>query len=133
MQVWIDPARPVGVAVISVIRVPLASVIRCDAGAFLWLARAYGDAGAGADQLNSLCHMQLWRLLVLLGGLSASLTTQADGLSAVQLLREGGCGGTLPPARPLHHDMLLDRAAEQWAAGRSPTAAVGLSGYRAGA
>jgi uncharacterized protein YkwD len=81
--------------------------------------------------LNRLCHMQLWRLVVLLGGLSAALTTQADGLSAVQLLREGGCGGTLPPARPLHHDPLLDRAAEQWAAGRSPKAAAELSGYRA--
>jgi uncharacterized protein YkwD len=23
--------------------------------------------------------------------------------SAVKLLREGGCGGILPPARPLHH------------------------------
>jgi uncharacterized protein YkwD len=75
--------------------------------------------------------MQFWRLLVLLGGLSAALTAQADGLSAVQLLREGGCGGTLPPARPLRHDGLLDRAAEQWAAGRTPKAAAELSGYRA--
>jgi uncharacterized protein YkwD len=75
--------------------------------------------------------MRLWRLLALIGGLSAALTTQADGLSAVQLLREGGCGGILPPARPLHHEALLDRAAEQWAAGRSPKAAAELSGYRA--
>jgi len=75
--------------------------------------------------------MPLWRLWVLLGGLLAALTAQADGLTAVQLLREGGCGGTLPPARPLHHDVLLDRAAEQWAAGRTPKAAAELSGYRA--
>jgi uncharacterized protein YkwD len=74
---------------------------------------------------------RLGRLLILLGGLSATLTTQADAVSAVQLLREGGCGGTLPAARPLHHNALLDRAAEQWAAGRSPAAAAQRSGYQA--
>jgi uncharacterized protein YkwD len=56
---------------------------------------------------------------------------QADAVSAVQLLREGGCGGILPPARPLHHSALLDRAAELWAAGSSPAAAVKRSGYEA--
>jgi uncharacterized protein YkwD len=69
--------------------------------------------------------------LVLLGALSTTLTAQADALSAVQLLREGGCGGILPPARPLHHNALLDRAAELWAAGRSPAAAAEHSGYKA--
>jgi len=78
-----------------------------------------------------LWHMQLWRLLVLFGGLAATLNTQADTLSAVETLREGGCGGILPPARPLHHNMSLDRAAEQWAAGRTPAAATELSGYPA--
>jgi uncharacterized protein YkwD len=68
-----------------------------------------------------------------MGGLSAALTTQADALSAVQLLREGGCGGILPAAKPLHHNALLDRAAEQWAAGRTPTAAAEHSGYQADA
>jgi uncharacterized protein YkwD len=52
-------------------------------------------------------------------------------VSAVQLLREGGCGGILPPARPLHHNALLDRAAELWAAGSSPAAAVKRNGYEA--
>jgi uncharacterized protein YkwD len=66
-----------------------------------------------------------------LAGLSATLNTQADTLSAVAVLREGGCGGILPPARPLHHNVSLDRAAEQWAAGRTPAAAAELSGYRA--
>lgn len=59
------------------------------------------------------------------------MLARADAVSAVQVLREGGCGGTLPPARPLHHDARLDRAAEQWAAGNSPTAAVEHSGYPA--
>jgi uncharacterized protein YkwD len=68
---------------------------------------------------------------VLLGGLSASLTTWADALSAVQILREGGCGGTLPAARPLRHNALLDRAAEQWSAWRSPAAATERVGYKA--
>jgi uncharacterized protein YkwD len=70
--------------------------------------------------------------LVLVGGFSAALATWADdALSAVQLLREGGCGGILPAARPLHHNALLDRAAEQWAAGHSPAAAADRSGYKA--
>jgi uncharacterized protein YkwD len=81
--------------------------------------------------MNRLPHSRLWRLLALFGGLSATLTTQADALSAVQVLREGGCGGTMPPARPLHHNALLDRAAEQWAAGRSPAAAAAHSGFEA--
>jgi len=81
--------------------------------------------------LNRLSHGQLWRLLVLFIGLTATATSWADALSAVQLLREGGCGGTLPPARLLRHNALLDRAAEQWAGGRSPAAAAEHSGYKA--
>jgi uncharacterized protein YkwD len=82
--------------------------------------------------LNRFSHRQLWRLLVLFAGLSANPAAQADAVSAVQLLREGGCGGILPPARPLHHSALLDRAAEVWAAaGSSPAAAVKRSGYEA--
>jgi len=72
-----------------------------------------------------------WRLLVLIGGLAASLTAQADPISALQLLREGGCGGTLPPARPLRHVASLDQAAEQWAGGRSLASAAQLRGYEA--
>jgi uncharacterized protein YkwD len=49
----------------------------------------------------------------------------------MQLLREGGCGGVLPPARPLHRVASLDRAAEQWAAGSSLTTAAERSGYQA--
>jgi|SRR5450631_2855881 len=67
--------------------------------------------------------------MVLIGGLAASLTSQADAISAVQLLREGGCGGILPPARPLRHIASLDRAAEQWANGRTLGSAAQLSGY----
>src|SRR5579863_5603705 len=77
-------------------------------------------------------HRHRWRLWLLLGGLCAPLATWAGAVSAVQLLREGGCGGILPPARPLHHSSLLDRAAELWAdAGNSPAAAVKRSGYDA--
>jgi len=47
------------------------------------------------------------------------------------MLREGGCGGILPAVRPLHQDARLDRAAEQWAAGRSLAAAAERSGYAA--
>jgi uncharacterized protein YkwD len=79
----------------------------------------------------SLAHRQLWCLLLLLAGLSANPHARADAVSAVQLLRQGGCGGILPPARPLQHNPLLDRAAKLWAAGSSPAAAAKGSGYEA--
>ena len=78
--------------------------------------------------VDSVLHRH-WRLLVLIGGLAASLSSQAEPISALQLLREGGCGGTFPPARPLRHIASLDRAAEQWATGRSLASAAQLSGY----
>jgi len=81
--------------------------------------------------LNGLFHKRLWPVLVLMGGLSAAATARADALSAVQLLREGGCGGLVPAAKPLHHNPSLDWAAEQWAAGLTPATAVQRSGYEA--
>ena len=67
----------------------------------------------------------------LLGILCAMAEAQSNALTDVQVLREGGCGGSVPAARALHHDMLLDRAAARWAAGNSPHSAVEQSGYRA--
>jgi uncharacterized protein YkwD len=78
-------------------------------------------------------NTQLWFVALLWGGASAGAVAQADAVSAVQLLREGGCGGVLPAARPLHRNALLDRAAEQWAGGHAPAAAAERSGYHAGA
>lgn len=68
-----------------------------------------------------------------LAGASSGMPTSAalDPLHAVQVLREGGCGGILPPARPLEHDALLDRAARDWASGRSLGEATEHSGYQA--
>jgi uncharacterized protein YkwD len=83
-----------------------------------------------APIVDALFH-RYWRLLVLISGLAASLSSQADPISALQLLREGGCGGILPPARQLRHIASLDRAAEQWANGRSLASAAQLSGYEA--
>lgn len=68
---------------------------------------------------------------MLIGGLAASLSVRADPISAVQLLREGGCGGMMPPARALRHIASLDRAAEHWANGRTLASAAQLSGYEA--
>jgi uncharacterized protein YkwD len=73
----------------------------------------------------------LFCALVLLAGPAVSLASPADPISAVQLLREGGCGGILPPVRRLSRIAALDRAAEQWAAGRSLAAAAQLNGYGA--
>jgi uncharacterized protein YkwD len=71
--------------------------------------------------------------LVLLAALAASQVTQADALTAVQVLRQGGCGGLMPAAAPLHHNPLLDRAAERWASGLALSAAADGGGYPADA
>jgi uncharacterized protein YkwD len=81
--------------------------------------------------VKSLSHKRLLCLLVLLVGIAATGASYADAIFATQLLREGGCGGLLPPARPLHHLVSLDRAAEQWAEGRALAAATEHSGYEA--
>lgn len=57
-----------------------------------------------------------------------------DGaVAAVQLIREGGCGGWVPAARPLQRDAALDRAAAQWASGTQPAVAAQNNGYTANA
>jgi uncharacterized protein YkwD len=82
------------------------------------------------------------KFVIMLGALAGSNLCRADVLSAVQLLREGGCGGLLPAAQPLHRSPLLDHAARMWAAndrsgrqgldgGLSPGAAAERSGYPA--
>jgi uncharacterized protein YkwD len=75
-------------------------------------------------------YRHLWRLGVLLAGLAATPTTWADPLSAVEVLREGGCGGVMPAARPLRHNPMLDRAAAEWALGQSLPLASERNGYR---
>ena len=72
----------------------------------------------------------LWRLWVLLAGLAATSATWADALSAVEVLREGGCGGTMPAAPPLRHNPMLDRAAAAWAMGQPLPMASERNGYR---
>ena len=81
--------------------------------------------------MHRLSHIPLWRVLVLTVGMSVSLASRADPIAAVQTLRLGGCGGTLPAARPLTHNAKLDRAAQQWAAGHSIATAAEHSGYPA--
>jgi uncharacterized protein YkwD len=78
-------------------------------------------------------HERVWGMLVMLVGVAASARTQADALSAVQVLREGGCGGRVPIARPLRHSVALDRTAEQWAAGRPLAQVTTEGGYPSGA
>lgn len=70
-------------------------------------------------------------LLLVCAGLAVTSVTRADALSAVQVLREGGCGGVVPAARPVPHSTTLDRVAQQWAAGASLAAAAQGSAYRA--
>jgi len=73
----------------------------------------------------------MWGLLVCCVGLAATPPSWADALFAVRVLREGGCGGTLPAAPQLHRNVLLDRSAREWAVGRTLTQAVNFSGYHA--
>ena len=81
--------------------------------------------------MTLISHGRLLCALALLGGPAAWPAAPTDPISAVQLLREGGCGGIMPPARPLHRIAALDRAAEQWATGRTLAAAAELNGYDA--
>lgn len=79
--------------------------------------------------MSRLLRIHLSGYLLLAAALAANSNTWADALQAVQVLREGGCGGLMPAAAPLHHNPLLDRAAEQWAGGLSLSAAADGSGY----
>jgi uncharacterized protein YkwD len=68
---------------------------------------------------------------ILIAGFALNSNARADALAAVQVLREGGCGGLMPAAAPLHHSVVLDRAAQQWAHGLALSAAAQSGGYRA--
>jgi len=72
----------------------------------------------------------VWTLLACCAGFAA-MPSRADVLFAVRVLREGGCGGTLPAAPQLHRNAMLDRSAQEWAVGRTLTQAVDFSGYHA--
>jgi uncharacterized protein YkwD len=90
---------------------------------------------------------QMWwlsctKFVILVCALATSGTSRADVLSSVQLLREGGCGGRLPAAQPLHRSAQLDHAAKDWAAQQSsgtatsanalsPSTAAERNGYKA--
>jgi uncharacterized protein YkwD len=72
-------------------------------------------------------------VLVSTAGLTTApaLGTTTDALAAVQVLRQGGCGGIVPAARPLQHEWALDAVAQQWAEGLPLAAAAERSGYPA--
>lgn len=72
----------------------------------------------------------VWALLAFCAGFAA-MPSRADVLFAVRVLREGGCGGTLPAAPQLHRNVLLDRSAQEWSVGRTLNQAVDFSGYHA--
>ena len=57
--------------------------------------------------MNRLSGRVQWGLALLCAGLGATCVSRADALSAVQVLREGGCGGVVPAARPLLRSALL--------------------------
>ena len=71
--------------------------------------------------------------LIVSAGLAAgpALGSATDALAAVQALREGGCGGIVPAARPLRHELALDVVAQQWADGLALAAAAERGGYPA--
>lgn len=61
--------------------------------------------------------------------LATMRTAEADALYAVQVLREGGCGGTQPAARALERSPELDRIAQLWASGRTLAGAAERTSY----
>jgi uncharacterized protein YkwD len=75
--------------------------------------------------------LRVWRSGLLGLCLGACSGAYADALHAVQVLREGGCGGTLAAAQPVHHEVALDRAAELWSEGATAQVATERSGYAA--
>src|SRR3984957_8407552 len=84
----------------------------------------------GSYTLSRSSYSHLWRLGVLVAALAATPATWADPLSAVEVLRAGGCGGVMPAAQPLRHNPMLDRAAAEWATGQSLPSASERNGYR---
>jgi uncharacterized protein YkwD len=83
--------------------------------------------------MNSSWTARLRVSLIVSAGLAAgpALGSATDALSAVEALREGGCGGVVPAARPLRHELALDGVAQQWANGLALAAAAERSGYPA--
>jgi uncharacterized protein YkwD len=77
-----------------------------------------------------LCALGVGSVLALAAAAGSSAGRPMDPIHVVQTLREGGCGGILPPARRLEPDALLDRAAREWAAGRTLGDATERSGYQ---
>jgi uncharacterized protein YkwD len=73
------------------------------------------------------------RALFVSVGLAAgqAIGSATDALSAVQVLREGGCGGVVPATRALRHEGALDAVAQQWADGMPLAAAAERGGYPA--
>src|SRR5689334_19764487 len=73
------------------------------------------------------------RVLFISVGLAAgqAIGSATDALSAVQVLREGGCGGVVPAAKALRHEGGLDAVAQQWAQGTPLAAAAERGGYPA--
>jgi uncharacterized protein YkwD len=72
-------------------------------------------------------------ILIAVAGLAGgrALASAHDALSAVQVLREGGCGGVTPATRALRHESALDAIAQQWAGGLPLAAAAERGGYPA--
>ena len=73
------------------------------------------------------------RALLVSAALAAgsAIASATDPLSAVQVLREGGCGGYVPATRALRHEGALDAVAQQWAEGTPLAAAAERGGYPA--
>jgi uncharacterized protein YkwD len=78
--------------------------------------------------MNAAWSLRLWRNLMLCSLLGWG-PAHADVVAALQALRAGGCGGTTAAAPPLTRNRLLDQAAQVWATGVSPDAALQAVDY----
>jgi uncharacterized protein YkwD len=78
-----------------------------------------------------LAPMGLILAALLTGGAAAA--ARADALSAVAVVRAGGCGGRAAISGPLRHSAALDQLAALWAQGQPLPQLAGQQGYAAAA
>jgi uncharacterized protein YkwD len=104
-----------------------------DGRAFLCVGSLRVAGGCVFQELgmNRMFLRVVWGVLLSGAGLCASVVSHADAVSALQVLRIGGCGGIMPATRPIPRSATLDRVAQRWAAGSSLQVATQQSALRA--
>jgi uncharacterized protein YkwD len=83
--------------------------------------------------MSSTLPARVWIILTVMLAGGAARAAYADAVSAVAVLRAGGCGGRAAISGPLRHSSTLDKLAAQWAQGEPLVPLATHQGYAAGA